>query len=36
MALEFGIAFNEWLAAWWKQAEERVAREASAPAGAGS
>jgi DNA-binding PadR family transcriptional regulator len=25
MALEFGIAFNEWLAAWWRQAEERVA-----------
>ena len=24
MVLEFGIAFNEWLADWWRQAEERV------------
>lgn len=26
MALEFGIAFNEWLADWWRRAEERVER----------
>jgi DNA-binding PadR family transcriptional regulator len=26
LALEFGIAFNEWLAEWWRDAEERVAR----------
>lgn len=32
MALEFGIAFNEWLAGWWRQAEERVA---AATAGTG-
>jgi hypothetical protein len=24
MVLEFGIAFNEWLADWWKRAEERI------------
>jgi DNA-binding PadR family transcriptional regulator len=29
MALEFGIAFNEWLAGWWGQAEERVAAGAA-------
>lgn len=30
MALEFGIAFNEWLTDWWRSAEERIAREAGA------
>jgi PadR family transcriptional regulator AphA len=24
MVLEFGIAFNDWLADWWKRAEERI------------
>jgi PadR family transcriptional regulator, regulatory protein AphA len=28
MALEFGIAFNQWMADWCRSAEERVAREA--------
>ena len=36
MALEFGIALNEWQAEWWRRAEERVAREAGAAAPAGS
>jgi hypothetical protein len=34
MVLEFGIAFNEWLAGWWADAEERIAAES--PAGAGT
>ena len=34
MALEFGIAFNEWLAGWWEQAERRIARGAPERAGA--
>lgn len=28
MVLEFGIAFNEWLADWWRRAEERVRPDA--------
>jgi DNA-binding PadR family transcriptional regulator len=34
MALEFGIAFNEWLAGWWTEAEERIASGAPERAGA--
>ena len=29
MALEFGIAFNEWLSDWWAAAEERTAAAAA-------
>ena len=30
MVLEFGIAFNEWLTDWWRQAEDRLAESTGA------
>jgi PadR family transcriptional regulator, regulatory protein AphA len=32
MVLEFGVAFNEWLAAYWGQIDDRLARTATATA----